>query len=109
MKIGTKMLAGFLSVLVIFAAAVTFTFVRVRKMEAEVQDDIAGDILERVAGAAEGVQEVVASGQQMSAGVQNVAATAQEQNAAMEEVSAISDNLAKMAEELRTFTGKFKV
>ncbi|MCL6561255.1 MAG: hypothetical protein K6U74_21195, partial [Firmicutes bacterium] len=52
---------------------------------------------------------VAAATQEMAAGIQNVAGTAEEQTAAILEVTASSENLAKLATELRSLADRFKI
>lgn len=67
------------------------------------------NIIAAVQNLSEEIQSVASAAEQMSAGVQNVAANTEEQTTTVEEVSTTSQNLARMAEELESFTKRFKI
>lgn len=67
------------------------------------------EIISAVEGLTSQIQEVASATEQMSSGVQSVAATTEEQTSAMEEVSASAESLTKLAFELNSLVGKFRV
>ncbi len=66
-------------------------------------------IVEGIQSLSSQVNDLVSATNEMSSGVQNVAASTEEQTAAMEEVTASVETLAKLAGDLNTIVGRFKI
>lgn len=83
----------------------------VEEVAAQIQDVSAG--IQHMAASADlvvkSIHTIAEVAETSAAGTQNVSAAAEEQLASMEEISASASALAKMAEELQTLVGQFKI